>query len=442
MSTEAAAIETSPGPLIFSALKDRAPKIATAVALGTASYPTVKSLYQRAKNASGYVITIHGTDPMYDVLHQWVMEKLPEKKHRALMAYSGEAPVIPVPGAAQEVPDSIGGAPKALKNGPTKRLLFRYNGSRVQHIKVNGHRVAFSTLDADKQQVGDRLVQIKPPKITLSVQSKSARDSLVGVLKEVFAKTLEKKVPAFYLGTSWGSWDKMEDVPQRTLDSVILEDDQLERIVSDLERFLGAEEEYVSRSIPWHRGYLFEGPPGTGKTSLARALAHRFGLDVRYVSISDVDGDTQLLQLVKGMRSGSVLIIEDIDVFHAATQRDDKSGGVTMSGLLNALDGIATPSGIIKILSSNHSGVLDSALIRPGRVDVVEHFGHADSERVRRLFEWFYDTEIVMKPKKLLVSPAEVNGIMQRHPHDPAVGDERGSSSGQTHFCVKNRIGA
>lgn len=417
MSTETIAPpEGSSGSLVFSALKDRAPRIATTVALGTAAYPVVKKLYERTKNATGYVITIYGTDPMYDVLHAWVLEQLPEKKHRSLMAYSGEgkqgAPV-----ERDEV--ALFGSSSEETSKATKKLLFRYNGSRVQRIKINGHRVSISTTDGDKQQVGDRLIQIKPPLISLCVQSKAAKDSLVGVLEEVFDQTLEKKKPAFYLGTSWGSWDKLQDVPPRTMDSVILEADQLDRIVTDLERFLGAEAEYVRRSIPWHRGYLFEGPGGTGKTSLARALAHHFNLDVRYVSLSDMRGDSELLSLIANIRSGSVLILEDIDVFHAATQRDDDSGGLTMSGLLNALDGIATPAGIVKILTSNHPGALDEALVRAGRVDVVEHFGLAGSDQIERLFEWFYG----IKPKGLgggvLMAPSDVNGIMQRHSDDP-----------------------
>lgn len=418
MSPEAAAsaADSNSGSLVFSALRDRAPRIATAIALASASYPVVKNLYAWTKNTTGYVITIYGTDPMYDVLHQWVMEQLPEKKHRSLMAYSGEGPKsTPITVDGEAVVDAF-----AEGTARTKKLLFRYNGSRTQRIKIDGHRVSISTTDGDKQQVGDRLVQIKPPLISLSVQSKAAKDALVGILKDVFDQTLEKKKPAFYLGTSWGSWDKLQDVPARTMDSVILEAEQLDRIVADLERFLASEQEYVRRSIPWHRGYLFEGDPGTGKTSLARALAHHFDLDVRYVSLSDMRGDSELLQLITSIRPRSLLILEDIDVFHAATQRDDEAGGLTMSGLLNALDGIATPSGIVKILTSNKPGVLDSALKRPGRVDVVEHFGLAGSEQIKRLFEWFYGT----KPKKidggLLMAPSDVNGIMQRNPDDPA----------------------
>lgn len=63
---------------------------------------------------------------------------------------------------------------------------------------------------------------------------------------------------------------------------------------------------------------------------------------------------------------------------------------VTFSGLLNALDGVASSEERIIFMTTNHIERLDAALIRPGRVDVKEFVGNAVPEQARRLFDRFY----------------------------------------------------
>jgi len=64
--------------------------------------------------------------------------------------------------------------------------------------------------------------------------------------------------------------------------------------------------------------------------------------------------------------------------------------GVTLSGLLNALDGVSSREGRVLFLTTNHPDRLDPALIRPGRVDLKLELGHAVPDQARRLFLWFY----------------------------------------------------
>lgn len=218
----------------------------------------------------------------------------------------------------------------------------------------------------------------------------------------------------------WDDWDRLDDLPLRDPDSVILAPGQMERIIADVGQFLAAEAEYVRRCIPWHRGHLYEGPPGTGKTSVARAVAGHFGMDVWYLPLADMKKDGSLLQTITRIAPRSMLLLEDVDVFHAARERDDDDGGLTLSGVLNALDGIATPHGLLTVLTTNTPQVLDDALVRPGRVDLSEHFGLADEDMTARLISRYYDAPLAgLGLPAAPCSPADVVEACKRSP-DPA----------------------
>jgi chaperone BCS1 len=81
--------------------------------------------------------------------------------------------------------------------------------------------------------------------------------------------------------TDWcGGWEKAMTKRPRTLDSVVLDDQQGEGIIEDARQFLGAAEWYEKTGIPYRRGYLLYGPPGCGKTSFCQALAGELKLDI------------------------------------------------------------------------------------------------------------------------------------------------------------------
>ena len=84
-----------------------------------------------------------------------------------------------------------------------------------------------------------------------------------------------------------------------------------------------------------------------------------------------------------------MLLLEDIDVFHAMTERSDDEPGATLATMLNALDGIWTPHGLITVMTTNKKEELDEAVIREGRVDVDEEFTVLDRDQAERLASYF-----------------------------------------------------
>jgi hypothetical protein len=408
----ASSLLSSPGTSdLITALKERAPRLAIALAAGHAAVPAARNLRNAVRERTAYTVTVHGDDELYDDLHEWVLSLLPPKEQRAVVAWSSRPLMVMAPGLGE-----------ARERAPAA-LRLRYDGTREHTVAIAGHRVRVAVTDMHPGgSAEDR--RWRPPQITFTVQSLTARAALLAEMEGVLQRRHEaRQRPAFRMLDRWGDWERLDDLPPRTADSVILPPGQLERLTADVERWLGAEEDYLRRCVPWHRCHLYEGPPGTGKTSVARVVAHRFGMDIWYLPLADLQKDGELLRVANRISPRSMLLIEDIDVFHAATERDDEQTGVTLSGLLNTLDGIATPHGLLTILTSNRPDVLDAAMIRSGRVDLTEHFGYADEYQVRRLLARWYGPLTVtgaLHVDDSGMAPADVVEACKRHPDDPA----------------------
>lgn len=227
----------------------------------------------------------------------------------------------------------------------------------------------------------------------------------------------------------------------RALESVILPAEQVRRIVEDAEQFFGAEAWYADRGVPYRRGYLLSGPPGCGKTSLVLALASHFGRPIYALNIGSLAGDMQLFDAIAEAPAHAVLLIEDIDATGASHARRrpapvdapvnpgeprgrDEDTGITLSGLLNALDGVASTDGRLLIMTTNHPEKLDPALIRPGRADLHEVIGPLHHADARRLFLRFFpgETRAADELADCLPEPlpaAVLQGAFLAHASDP-----------------------
>ena len=188
-----------------------------------------------------------------------------------------------------------------------------------------------------------------------------------------------------------GSWGVSSWRPLRPLASVVLADHLLADLLADLREFLGSASWYAARGVPHRRGYLLHGPPGNGKTTLVAVASGEVGLSVAVLSLNNkLLTDDRLRELVDALPPGAVLLVEDVDCAFGPKRAAAEETGVTMSGLLNALDGVSSREGRVLFLTTNHPERLDPALVRPGRVDRSFRLGHTTPDQARRLFSWFY----------------------------------------------------
>ena len=176
-------------------------------------------------------------------------------------------------------------------------------------------------------------------------------------------------------------------IPSRTLDTVYFDEKLKQKMRADITDFLKKEKEYDEFGIPYKKNYLLTGIPGSGKTSIIKAMCKEIGYNLCIFSINhDTDNNTAL-SAFRDIPPKSVLLFEDIDcLFEKRTGTAENKSTFTFSNLLNLLDGVFFRKGLISFITTNHPESLDHALLRQGRTDMIIHMNYPKKVDVKHLF--------------------------------------------------------
>ncbi|KAK3093339.1 hypothetical protein FSP39_014256 [Pinctada imbricata] len=286
-------------------------------------------------------------------------------------------------------------------------------------------------------------VERKREKNVMDVSSGTPFESVVlttiGRKREIFFDILEdarqlalqreegKTVTYIVGGSNWRQFGYPRR--KRPLNSVVLDSGVSERIINDAQDFAMNQEWYTNRGIPYRRGYILYGPPGCGKSS---ALDY----SICVLNLHDMGmADDRLHYLLSIAPERSIILLEDIDAVcfnrDLAAQnptRFEGMGKLTLSGLLNALDGVTSSEGRLIFMTTNYIERLDSALIRPGRADVKEYIGYASDHQISVMFRRFYPDQsdsvigkfvTDVRQHKQDVSVAQLQGLFLQYKDDP-----------------------
>lgn len=272
--------------------------------------------------------------------------------------------------------------------------------------------------------------------ITIFSCDRSILDTLILEAREKWMSARDDKIDIYASERYGNEWSHVASRPKRSLNSIVLDEGIKELLLDDARDFMKSKQWYADRGIPFRRGYLLYGAPGSGKTSIIHSLAGELGLDIYIISLSKVGlDDASLNSLICSLPEQCVAIMEDIDAAftHGITRDisgtdledprrrdprdpsrrgddDDPEGDpkdkdkrdrgrsgsgelgckITLSGLLNALDGISAQEGRILFATTNRYHALDPALTRPGRMDLHVEFRLASRYQARELYKRFY----------------------------------------------------
>lgn len=173
----------------------------------------------------------------------------------------------------------------------------------------------------------------------------------------------------------WG-WGNYSFVPKRLEDTIFLKKNQMNDIKKVISNFISEDtrNEYILYGIPYKLNILLHGSPGVGKTSLIRSLASIYNAQICTLNINSEIKESDLLNAFKDLyniETITFLVIEDIDcIFTDRKKNDAMKNNITMQGILNCMDGFNSVEGVILFITTNHPNNLDSALLRPGRIDM------------------------------------------------------------------------
>lgn len=301
----------------------------------------------------------------------------------------------------------------------TRGKIERYfNASGVSKINLDGHQISvcLSEPRLDKDSWLDDGAGLKK-NVCFTSRTAAGIDAIEALLQELFEirKKNETSIHLYTIG-KYG-WEG-KAMPVRNIDSIFLPQGVKEDLLADVEGFFSNEEQFAKIGAPWHRGYLFHGPPGNGKSSMCAAIANHYKMNVYSLPLSSVKDDKALVEAINGVASRSMLLLEDIDVFSKAVGRTSDGTGPTLAGLLNALDGVATPHGLMTFMTTNHVENLDPALVRNGRIDKRVELLSPDTYQINSMFEYVFEEPLNVKPKAF-ESMAALAEVFKRNCTDP-----------------------
>lgn len=189
-------------------------------------------------------------------------------------------------------------------------------------------------------------------------------------------------------------------------------------IIEDARSFLNAQEKYMKFGVPFRRGYLFQGPPGTGKSSSAVALASELGAILCYINAASSScTDSWLTRSMADFPQKAVILFEDVDRLNL------ESSGVTLGGLLNALDGPVAQTGRILVMTANDPAKIPAVLRRPGRVDRVFDFVNLDQDSASEFYSKFHTDSAKFREamQGRTISPAMLSSMLMHLDEDAII---------------------
>ncbi|KAI9332216.1 P-loop containing nucleoside triphosphate hydrolase protein [Obelidium mucronatum] len=202
-----------------------------------------------------------------------------------------------------------------------RELEIEYNGARfiIQFDNSNTPQQSGGEDDKNQRHV-DPLINREPPILIRRIDGETATlewmQNTLNEITKVYAKAqASKKRRARYerpADCSWWRWVQTLK-STRGLSSVALDETQETLLLKDLETFANDKDFYKRMGLPYRRGYLFSGKPGTGKTSLINAISATYNRDLYYINLQDIKSDNELQSAFASVSKNSIIVFEDID---------------------------------------------------------------------------------------------------------------------------------
>lgn len=371
-------------------------------------------------------------DEMYNMLMAWIANQNFSKKSRRFVANTNLNSrmwwLFRDSGDDNEDSDGDGdfieNISSKLRGGKDKKVQFTPSFG-THYFWYKGWPLIFRRTEDTRQTGYGPISERENISVSSFGRNPTILKELLDDCRQSFSKNDENRTVIYRGGLKPGSseptWTRCVSRVSRPFSTVVLDEGVKQSLLDDMMDYLQplTRRWYANRGIPYRRGYLLYGPPGTGKSSLSFAVAGYFKLKIYIVSLNSLAmNEENLGTLFAELPKQCVVLLEDIDTAGLTHTRDDKTqeeerpktiipaipgvnvpasttnngGRISLSALLNIIDGVAATEGRILIMTTNHLDKLDEALIRPGRVDMTVKFDLASTSMITTIFRGIFAT--------------------------------------------------
>lgn len=214
-------------------------------------------------------------------------------------------------------------------------------------------------------------------------------------------------------------WDKNIIDVNKTFDNVINPNNINKKIINDLDQFINNVDYYKKMGIPYKRGYLFYGIPGTGKSSTIYAISSKMNRNMYKIFPKHHTSKT-FIKAIENIKPNSILLMEEIDIHvdNRDNQKDNQKDDIKdylkldISTILDILDGYQYLHNCIIILTTNYYDKLDKALIRPGRIDMQIEFTELSYTDIQNIIKLYTSYNLAIPGKFTMTSAQLINEII------------------------------
>lgn len=274
-----------------------------------------------------------------------------------------------------------------------------------------------------KEKLPSQGSEMQKEEIVINVFGRS-RVPIEGLIEQFKPKDEHLGKTLVYDTQEKGEWVLRSIIENRSLESVILPKHIKDGVTKQLDEFYSMREWFLHKGLAHKICMIFHGMPGVGKTSFIKALAAKYEADVYTLALSTVSDQT-LSAYLSNVPAGSFVLIEDFDTSVAVKDREKppEAQGVlsmefplTLSGILNCLDGITSLDNIAVFLTTNRLHVIDPALLRRGRADLIIELPYLSTTEIHSYVEYAYGKHI--KEEFVPMPGCELQGLMLEHKLD------------------------